>query len=113
MSEASSPSQPWERFGTKTHPIHLPTREADLHPLSHQPHRAQDPDQAKEKVAATVSQPSLRHQDPSTRCFLIRPTGVERTPDDSAAALCARAGGCKLGTFSANLIENVLADLRL
>ena len=39
----------------RTHPIHPPTREADLHPLSHQPHRAQDADQAEEKPAATAS----------------------------------------------------------
>ena len=93
MSEASSPSQPQERSRTKTHPIHLPTREADLHSLGHQPHRAQDADQAEEKVAATASPPSLCHQGPSTRCFLIRPTGVVSNPDYSAAALCARAGG--------------------
>ena len=57
----------------RTHPIHPPPREADLHPLSHQPHRAQDPDQAEEKVAATASPPSLCHQGPSTRCFSTAP----------------------------------------
>ena len=71
-----SPSQPQERSRTKTHLMHLPTREADLHPLSHQPHRAQDADQAEEKVAATAPPPSLCHQGPSTRCFSNRPTGV-------------------------------------
>ena len=91
-------SQPQEPSRTKTHLMHLPPREADLHPLSHQPHRAQDADQAEEKVAATASPPSLCHEGPSTRCFSIRPTGVVRTPEGSAAALCARAGGCKLGT---------------
>ena len=92
------PSQPRERSRTKTNRIHLPPREADIHPLSHQPHSAQDPDQAEEKVAATASPPSLCHQGPSTRCFSIRPTGVLETPDGSAAALCAWASGCKLGT---------------
>ena len=38
---------------------------------------------------------SLCHQGPSTRCFSIRPTGVVRTPEGSAAALCAWASGCK------------------
>ena len=88
-------SQPQERSRTKTHLMHLPPREADLHPLSHQPHRAQDADQAEEKSAATASPPSLCHQGPSTRCFSNRPTGVVRTPEDSAAALCAWAGGYK------------------
>ena len=88
-------SQPQERSRTKTHLMHLPPREADLHPLSHQPHRAQDADQAEEKVAATAPPPSLCHQGPSTRCFSNRPTGVVRTPEDSAAALCAWAGGYK------------------
>ena len=78
----------------RTHPIHPPTREAN-HPLSHQPHRAQDADQAEEKSAATASVSSLCHQGPSTRCFSIRPTGVVRTPEGSAAALCAWASGCK------------------
>ena len=82
--------------------IHLPPRKADLHPLSHQPHRAQDADQAEEKVSATASAPSLCHEGPSTRCFLIRPTGVVWTPKGSAA-LCNRAGGCKLGTGWCNL----------
>ena len=67
------PSQPWKRSRTKTHPIHLPPRKADLHPLSHQPHRAQDADQAKEKVAATTPPPSLCHPGPSTRCFSTAP----------------------------------------
>ena len=97
---------------TKTQLMHLPPREADLHPLSHQPHRAQDADQAEEKVAATTPPPSLCHQGPSTRCFSIRPTGVVRTTGGSVAALCARAGGYKKLHSWPTRTENVLADLR-
>ena len=102
------PSQSRERSRTKTNRIHPPPRKADIHPLSHQPHRAQDPDQAEEKVAATASPPSLCHQGPSTRCFSTAPQEYSRRLGGSTL----RLGQWLHGTFSANLIEHILADLR-
>ena len=99
-----SPSHPLWRM--RTHPIHPPTREADLHPLSHQPHRAQDADQAEEKPAATASPPSLCHQGSSTRCFSIRP---HRSCENSR-----RLGGStlRLGQWLQKMEQLAYTDLR-
>ena len=105
LLQVSSPSQPQERSRTKTHLIHLPTREADLHPLSHQPHCAQDADQAEEKAAVTASTAFAVPSGPFNEVLLNRPKESLELPKTRRQHSALGPVAASLAPVGANLMQ--------